>query len=63
MRYNVSSIILHPQQWYMCTKIFQLLKVFNDAINTLFDIYNKYLNNQINNLIYNEDNKLFLANK
>ena len=44
MHYNVSSIILHPQQWYMCTKIFQLLKVFNDAINTLFDIYNPTTN-------------------
>ena len=39
MRYNVTSIILHPSQWNMCTKICQLLKVFNDATNTLFDIY------------------------
>ena len=39
MRYNVSSIILHPQQWHMYTKICQSLKVFNDAINTLFKIY------------------------
>ena len=39
MRYNVSSIILHPAQWNMCTKICQLLKVFNDATNTLSGIY------------------------
>ena len=39
MRYSVSSIILHPAQWNMCTKIYQLLKVFNDATNTLSDIY------------------------
>ena len=39
MRYNVTSIILHPSQWNMCTKICQLLKVFNDATNTLFGIY------------------------
>ena len=39
MRYNVSSIILYPQQWHMYTKICQLLKVFNDATNILPDIY------------------------
>ena len=39
MRYNVSSIILHSIQWNMCTKIYQLLKVFNDATNTLSGIY------------------------
>ena len=39
IRYNISSIILHPSQWNMCTKICQLLKVFNDAINTLFSVY------------------------
>ena len=39
MRYNVTSIILHPSQWNMCTKIYQLLKVFNDATNTLSGIY------------------------
>ena len=39
MRYNVRSIILHPTQWNMCTKICQLLKVFNDAITTLFGVY------------------------
>ena len=38
MRYNVTSIILHPSQWNMCTKICQLLKVFNDATNTLSSI-------------------------
>ena len=36
---NDSSIILHPQLWHMCTKIYQLLKVFNDTTNTLFGIY------------------------
>ena len=44
MRYNVSSIILHPTQWNMCTKICQLLKVFNDATNTLSDIYYPIVN-------------------
>ena len=39
MHYNVSSIILHPTQWNMCTKIYQLLKVFNDATTTLSSIY------------------------
>ena len=39
MRYHVTSIILHPSQWTMCTKICQLLKVFNDATNTLSGIY------------------------
>ena len=39
MCYNVSFIILHPTQWNMCSKICQLLKVFNDAINTLFGVY------------------------
>ena len=39
MRYNVNSIILHPSQWNMCTKNYQLLKVFNDATNTLSGIY------------------------
>ena len=39
MRYNVSSIILHHQQWHICTKICQLLKVFNDTTNTLSYIY------------------------
>ena len=39
MHYNVISIILHHTQWNMCTKNFQLLKVFNDAINILFGIY------------------------
>ena len=39
MRYNVSSTILYPQQWHMCTKICQLLKVFNDVTNILFSIY------------------------
>ena len=39
MGYNVSSIILHPTQWNMCTKICQLLKVFNDATNTLSGSY------------------------
>ena len=33
IRYNGSSIILHPTQWNMCTKIYQLLKIFNDATN------------------------------
>ena len=28
MRYNVSSTILYPQQWHMCTKIYQLLNFF-----------------------------------
>ena len=32
-------IILHPAQWNMCTKICQLLKVFNDATNTLPGVY------------------------
>ena len=35
MHYNASSIILHPQQWHMHTKICQLLKVFNNATNNL----------------------------
>ena len=39
MRYNVTLIILHPSQWNICTKIYQLLKVFNNATNTLFAIY------------------------
>ena len=39
MCYNVNSIILYLQQWYICGKICQLLKIFNDATNTLFDIY------------------------
>ena len=39
MCYNVSSIILYTQQLHMGTKICQLLKVFNDATNTLSDIY------------------------
>ena len=39
MRNNVSSIILHPQQWHMCTKICQSLKVFNNTTNILFCIY------------------------
>ena len=39
MRYNVSFIILHPTQWNICSKICQLLKVFNDVTNTLFGIY------------------------
>ena len=39
MYYNITSIILHHSQWNMCTKICQLLKVFNDATNTLSDIY------------------------
>ena len=44
MRYNVSSIILHPQQWHMCTKLCKLLKVFNDATNTLSGIYYLIIN-------------------
>ena len=44
MRYNVSSIILHLSQWNMCTKISQLLKVFNDVTNTLFDVYYRTTN-------------------
>ena len=39
MRYNVSYIILHLTQWNMCTKICQLLKVLNNATNTLFGVY------------------------
>ena len=39
MRYNVSYILLHLIQWYMYSKIYQLLKVFNDVTNTFFDIY------------------------
>ena len=39
MHYNISSIILYPQQWYMYTKNCQLLKVFNDVNNTLSVIY------------------------
>ena len=39
MHYNVSSMILHPAQWSMCTKICHLLKVFNDATNTLSGVY------------------------
>ena len=39
MCYNVSFIILHHSQWNMCIKICQLLKVFNDATNTLSGIY------------------------
>ena len=44
MCYNVTLIILHPSQWNMCTKICQLLKVFNDAINTLSSIYYPTIN-------------------
>ena len=44
MGYNVSSIILHPQQWHMYTEICQLLKVFNDTTNNLFDIYYPTIN-------------------
>ena len=39
MRYNVSSIILHPTQWNMFTKICQLLKIFNNVTNTLSGVY------------------------
>ena len=39
MRYNVSLIILHHTQRNMCTKICQLLKVFNDATITLSNVY------------------------
>ena len=39
MHYNISSIILYPQQWHMYTKNCQLLKVFNDVTNTLSVIY------------------------
>ena len=39
MRYNVSSIILHSIQWNMCTKIYQLLKVFSDVTTTLSGVY------------------------
>ena len=39
MCYNVSSIILHLTQQNMCTKICQLLKVFNNATNTLSSVY------------------------
>ena len=39
IRYNISSIILHPNQLNICTKIYQLFKVFNDATNTLFGVY------------------------
>ena len=38
MCYNISSIILHSSQWNMCTKICQLLKVFNDATNIVWCI-------------------------
>ena len=37
--YCVSYIIFHPQQWHICTKIYQFLKVFKDASNTLSSIY------------------------
>ena len=39
IRYNVSFIILHLNQWNMYTKICQLLKVFKDATNTLSSVY------------------------
>ena len=39
MLYNVSSIILHPTEMNMCTKICKLLKVFNDVIATLSGVY------------------------
>ena len=39
MRYNVTLIILHHTQWNMCVKICQLVKMFNDATNTLFGVY------------------------
>ena len=39
MRYNISFIIFYLQQWYMCTKICQLWKVFNNVTNTLSGIY------------------------
>ena len=39
MRYDISSIVLHHTQQNICTKICQLLKVFKNAINTLFGIY------------------------
>ena len=41
---NISSIILHPNQWNMCTKIGQILKVFNDVTNTLSGIYYPTIN-------------------
>ena len=37
--YNVSSIILYHIQWNIYTKIYQLLKVFNDVTNTLSGVY------------------------
>ena len=39
MRYNVSLIIFHHTQRNMCTKICQLLKVFNDATTILSGFY------------------------
>lgn len=37
---NSTDIILQPEQWNTCTKICQLLKVFNDATDHLSAIYN-----------------------
>ncbi|KAL5856117.1 hypothetical protein ACOSQ4_005919 [Xanthoceras sorbifolium] len=39
MQYNISSINLYPQHWDVCIKICELLKLFNDATNTLSGIY------------------------
>ena len=39
MQYNVSNIIIYPSYWDVCTKICELLKVFNDATNVFSHVY------------------------
>ena len=39
MQYNCSEIVLFPQHWDVCTKICELLKVFNDSTHNLSGIY------------------------
>ena len=42
--YNISSIIFQSQQWHMCTKICQLLKIFNNTTKILSGIYYPIIN-------------------
>ena len=37
--YNVPSISIQLKHWYVCIKILQLLRVFNDATNALYGVY------------------------
>lgn len=36
---NVPQISLYAQHWFICSKILDVLKIFNDATYTLSDVY------------------------